>query len=306
MSALAQHLDEYLAARRALGFKLTHPGHILPQLVAYVEASGSGVLTTELMIAWAQLPRSAAPITVSHRIGAARKFAAYMAAIDPATQIPPRGVLAARQIRQTPYSWSQTDVSRLLRAAGRLSPDLHASTCQTVFGLLSVTGMRVGEVLRLARDDVNLVEGVITVRESKYGRSRLVPLHPSATAALTVYAGHRDRHPNSKKSAAFFVNSHGTALRYSVVVAAFVELTVELGLRTPTVHPRLHDLRHAFAVNTLIGWYQAGDDVAARIGVLSAYLGHVSPAGTYWYLSAVPELTELAAARLDARYGARR
>lgn len=253
MSALAEHLDDYLATRRALGFKLAHPGQVLPQMVAYVEAAGSGVLTAELMIAWAQLPRSAAPITVSHRIGAARKFAAYMAAIDPATEIPPPGVLSARQSRQTPYLWSSADIARLLRAATRLSPDLRARTCQTLFGLLAVTGMRVGEALRLTGGDVDLDKGVITVRESKFVRTRLVPLHPETTRALSAYADHRDRHPNGSRSAAFFVNSRGAALNYGPAHEAFLELTVGLGLRTDTVHPRLHDLRHTFAVNTLIG-----------------------------------------------------
>ncbi len=164
--------------------------------------------------------------------------------------------------------------------------------------------MRVGEALRLTGGDVDLDQGVITVRESKFVRSRLVPLHPETTRALSTYADHRDRQPNGDRSAPFFVNSRRAALRYGPAHAAFLELTVELGLRTDTVHPRLHDLRHTFAVNTLIGWYQTGDDVGARIGVMSAYLGHVAPAGTYWYLSAVPELMELAAARLATAYGA--
>lgn len=304
MSALRGHLDEYLTARRALGFKLVHPGRILAQMVAHVEAAGSPVLTCELMIEWAQLPGSAAPITVSHRIGAARKFAVYMAAIDPATEIPAPGVLAARQIRQAPYLWSQSDIVRLLRAAARLSPDLHARTCQTLFGLLAVTGMRVGEALRLTGRDADLAEGVLTVRESKFGRSRLVPLHPQTTEALTVYAAHRSRTGHGDEATgAFFVNRHGRALRYASAHTAFVGLTIELGLRTATVHPRMHDLRHSFAVNTLIGWYRAGDDVGARIGVLSTYLGHVAPSGTYWYLTAVPELMELAATRLDTSGG---
>ena len=298
MSALSRHLDDYLAARRALGFKLVHPGRILAQLVAHVEAAGSPVLTCALMIEWAQLPESAAPITVSQRIGAARKFATYMATIDPATEIPPPGVLAARQIRQAPYLWSQPDIARLLRAAGRLSPDLHARTCQTLFGLLAVTGMRVGEALRLTGRDADLAEGVLTVRESKFGRSRLVPLHPHTTEALSAYAAYRSRTGHGEARGAFFVNRHGRALGYGTAHTAFVDLTVELGLRTATVHPRMHDLRHSFAVNTLIGWYRAGDDVGARIGVLSTYLGHVAPSGTYWYLTAVPELMQLAATRL--------
>lgn len=303
MTALADHLAGYLAARRALGFQLEQPGHELPQLVAFVEQAGSPVLTVDLMVAWAQQPRSASPITWRHRISAARMFAAYMATIDPATEVPAHGILAARQERREPYIWSAADTARLVDAAAGLSPQPRGAAHAALLGLLAATGMRVGEALALARGDADLGEGVLTVRGSKSGRARLVPLHPTATAALREYAAGRDRRRGPQGPGPFFVNARGTALGYGEVRKAFVGLTDRLGLRSGPVAPRIHDLRHAFAVETLIGWYRDGADVGSRIGVLSAYLGHVSPTGTYWYLSAVPELMELAAGRLDLLHG---
>jgi integrase/recombinase XerD len=303
VTTLEERLADYLALRRALGFKLKTSGRELGQLVAHVQAAGSPVLTVDLIVEWAQTSRSAAPITWAHRIGAARKFATYLATIDPATQIPPRGLLAARQVRSAPYLWSPGDIAALVHAAGQLSPQMRGATHQTLLGLLAATGMRIGEALRLHRGDADLERGVLTIRESKHGRSRLVPLHPTTTDALHRYATIRDRRLPARDCEAFFVHASGTALAYSQVCEVFVALTRDLGLRTETVHPHIHGLRHTFAVNTLIGWYREGADVGARIAVLSDYLGHVSPAGTYWYLSAVPELMELAAARLETRFG---
>lgn len=302
---LASHLEDYLRVRRALGFKLRFPGQVLPQFLAYLQAAGAATVTTELAIAWAGLPAGVAPISLSHRLGAVRGFARYLAAIDPANEVPPCGIWPAVSPRPTPHLWSDLEVRALLDAAGRLQPALRALTHQTLFGLLASCGMRVGEALGLGRDDVDLAAGVITVGQPKLDRPRLVPLHPSTTAALRCYAEHRDRLCPKPASATFFVSSVGTALSYGGVRVTFIDLTTDLGLRTVAARPRIHDLRHSFAVRTLIGWHRSGIDVEARMGVLSTYLGHVNPAGTYWYLSACPELMELAAARLDRRYGRR-
>ncbi len=307
VSNLACHVDDYLRLRRALGFKLEWPGHLLPQLLAYHDAAGASTLTADLTIAWAQLPQGVQPLHWAHRLGAARGFAMYLKTIDPATEVPPppRDVFGAHQRRPPPYLWSDTDVCRLLEAYRRLQPALQAATHETLFGLLSVAGMRLGEVIGLSRDDVDLATGVLTIREAKFGRSRLVPLHPSATKKLGSYVVCRDQLCPAPKSPRFFVSSKGRALTPDSVRTVFIRLTTELELRTAASKPRLHDLRHSFAVHTLIDWHRSGADCESQMASLSTYLGHVNPVGTYWYLSAAPELMELAATRLDGRFGGR-
>ena len=305
MSDLDRHLDDYLRVRRALGFKLAFPGRVLPQFVRYLQAAGASTVTVELAVAWAGLPAHVQPISRSHRLGAARSFARYLATVDPATEVPPRGIWPSAAPRRTPYLWSESDIGGLLAAARGLRPTLRATTLEALFGLLACSGMRVGEALRLGGQDVDLAAGVITVREAKFARSRLVPLHPSTTDALRSYADRRDRLCPKVISPAFFLSTAGTAPSYGSVLWAFVRLTTAMGLRTATARPRIHDLRHSFAVRALVDWHRSGLDVEARLGVLSTYLGHVDAAGTYWYLSASPELMELAAARLERRLGAR-
>lgn len=304
MVDLAGHVRDYLELRRSLGFKLVFEGRVLPRLATFVEAAGGNTLTTELAIAWALRPEGVQPITLAHRLGAARGFARYLKTIDQATQIPPLDVFGARQQRLTPYLWSKAEIRALLDAARQLRPELRAATYETLFGLIAVTGMRLGEAIGLKREDVNLAEGVLTITVAKFDRARLVPLHPSTTAALTSYTHCRDRLCPMPRAGAFFLSPAGTGLSTSGVEHTFNDITTGIGLRTATARPRIHDLRHSFAVQTLIDWHRAGADVGASMAVLSTYLGHVSPAGTYWYLSAAPELMALAAERLDRRFGA--
>ena len=301
---IARHVQDYLRLRRALGFKLRFEGYVLPELVAYLGAAGAPTLTAELAIAWAGLPQRSQPISLAHRLGAARGFARYLQTIDPTTEVPPCGIWPSVSPRPAPYLWSATDIGRLLDAAQQLRPQLRAATHEALFGLLAVSGLRVGEAIGLGRDDVDLTDGLLTIREAKFNRSRLVPLHPSTTDALRSYAGSRDRLCPKPTANTFFVSSAGTALKYAGVHDTFIQLTTAIGLRTATVRPRIHDLRHSFAVHTLLQWHRSGADVGAGMAVLSTYLGHANPAGTYWYLSAAPELMELAAARLAGRFGA--
>lgn len=299
MSALADHAVDYLRLRRALGFKLTQPGQALPQFVAWLDAAGITTITVEATLAWVRLSKGTQPVTYSHRLGAVRGFARYLQTIDPATEIPPTGIFGKQQ-RYTPYVYSDEEVTRLLHAARQLRPPLRAATYETLFGLLAASGLRVGEALRLTREEVDLTSGMVKIRHTKFDRDRLVPLHPSTTDTLGDYTACRDRLSASDRASTFFVSSAGTALGYKPVHAAFLTLLASAGFPTATgSRPRIHDLRHSFAVNTLIGWQRDGVDVASRLPVLSTYLGHVSPASTYWYLSAVPELMQLAAARLD-------
>lgn len=304
MVDLAGHVRDYLELRRALGFKLVFEGHVLPRLATFIEASGAGTLTTELAISWACQPEDVQPITLAHRLGAARGFARYLKTIDPATEIPPLDVFGTRRQRPTPYLWSKDEITALLEATLQIRPELRALTHETLFGLIAVTGLRLGEATGLLREDVNLTDGILTVTEAKFDRTRLIPLHPSTTAALASYAQRRDRLCPAPRTAAFFLSHAGTTLRVTGVDTTFNNITTGIGLRTATVKPRIHDLRHTFAVQTLIDWHRTGADIGASVPVLSTYLGHVSPAGTYWYLSAAPELMALAAERLDRRFGA--
>jgi len=306
VSALDAHIEDYLRLRRALGFKLERHGLLLPQLVAYLEAAGATSLTSELAIAWARLPERTRPNHWAARLAVARGFARYLQTIDPATEVPPAGVFPARRHRPAPYLWSQEEICRLLDGARALRSPLRAATHEALFGLLATTGMRIGEAVGLERDDVDLGAGVITIREAKFDRSRLVPLHPSTTAAMSRYATRRDSLCPRPPSTAFFLSNAGTRLGRSGVDKTLRNITTSMGIRTATVRPRAHDLRHSLAVATLIGWLRSGVNVDEHMAVLSTYLGHVSPADTYWYLSASPELMALAAERLDDRLGARR
>lgn len=303
MTTMQVHLEEYLRLRRALGFQLAWPGHMLPRFVSWLEATGSETITTEAAITWARLSTSTHPVTLSHRLGTVRAFARYLRTIDPATEIPPTGLFGKQQ-RIVPYIYSSEEIARLLHAAGQLHPPLRAATCEALLGLLGCSGMRVGEALGLARDDVNFPDALVRVRHAKFDRERLVPLHPSAVEALRGYASRRDQLCPEPRSDTFFVSSVGTALRHGTVHAAFLTLLASAGFPTAAgSRPRIHDLRHSLVVNTLIDWQRDGVDIASRLPVLSTYLGHVSPASTYWYFSAVPELMQLAAAGLDRRPG---
>jgi integrase/recombinase XerD len=307
MSGLQARVDDYLRLRRALGYKLERHGRLLPQLVAYLEAAGAGTVTSELAISWARLPTGAHPRHWAARLAIARGFAAYMQTIDPTTEIPPADVFAVRYQRPTPYLWSRQDICRLLDAARMLRPPLKAASYQALFGLLAVTGMRVGEAVALELDDVDLDSGVITIREqvAKLERARLIPLHPTTVGALDRYARTRQRLCPRPRSAAFLLSGAGTRIDRSDVSKTLRRITIMLGLRTETARPRAHDLRHSFAVSTLIDWQRSGVRLDERIAALSTYLGHVSPADTYWYLTATPELMGLAAQRLDRRFGGR-
>lgn len=297
MSDLAFHAAEYLRLRRSLGFKLKRQGEELAQLIAFCQAAGATTLSTDLAIAWARLPQGVQAIEWAHRLSTARGFARYLSAIEPATEIPPRDVFPRSHRRPAPYIYSDAEVQRLLEAAAGLTPSFRAATITTIIGLLDATGMRVGEILALKSKDVDLTGGVITIGEAKLEKQRLIPLHPTTTEALATYAARRDRlFPDS---GAFFVSSVGSPLAYSTLKQTFNQIATDVGLRTSASRVRMHDFRHRFAVRVLVGAYRSGADVAARMNVLSTYLGHSEPKNTYWYLSAIPELMALAATRLD-------
>jgi len=301
MSGLRAELANYLAVRRALGFKLGRAGLLLADFVGYLEANGTDTITTENAFAWASLPVNASSDWWGYRLSVVRAFARHLHAIDPVHDVPPTGLLPAKTHRATPYLYSDANIAALMAAARQLRSPLRAATFETLVGLLAVTGLRIGEALRLDRDDIDLAGGVLRIRQTKFGKSREVPLHPSTVEALAAYALRRDELRPRPREQAFFVSTAGTRLLYCNAHLAWLDLVrrARLGPRSATCRPRPHDLRHSFAVRTLLGWYRDGADVAACMPLLSTYLGHVHPGNTYWYLSAAPELLTLVAARLD-------
>lgn len=244
MSRLDAHLDDYLRLRRALGYRLEREEQWLRQLVRYLQAAGSQTLISELTISWARLPATAQPRHWAQRLGCARKFARYVQTLDSSTEIPPTGVFPAERHRPMPYLWSGEQIELLLNTARELRPTLRGLTYQALFGLLAVSGMRLGEAVGLNRGDVDLDTAVITIRHPKFDRPRIVPLHPTTSAALRAYATQRDQLCPLPLSEAFFLSSRGSALQRSQVDKTLRQLTTVMGIRTATVHPRAHDLRH--------------------------------------------------------------
>jgi len=303
MSDLQTALDEYLNIRRALGFKLKDEGTVLPQFLLFLEKKDASFITTDLALQWATLPENVLPTHWARRLTMVRIFAQFHSAVDPRTEIPPQGLLPFRYRRKPPYIYSDVEISRLLEASSHLRSaiGLRASTYSTLFGLLAVTGMRVSEPIALNREDVDLVRGILTVRLTKFGKSRLIPIHLSTVEKLAKYSRLRDRPLTSPRCLSFFVSEKGTRLTQWSVRWTFVKLSREIGLRGPhdSHGPRLHDLRHTFAVKTLLRWYQTGVDVERHMPELAAFLGHTHVNDTYWYISAVPELMRLANKRLD-------
>jgi len=311
VSALEQALADYLQLRHSLGHEMAEAGWLLPGLVAYLDTHGLPAVTIEAALAWAeQAPKSPAGQVTTvgpRRMTAARGFARYLSGIDPATEVPPPGLMPRRAPWRRPFIYSAADVDALLAQARAISAPLRAATYQTLIGLLAASGLRIGEAIKLDRSDVDWAQGVLLIRESKFGKSRLVPLHPSSVQALQGYARLRDRLQPQPTEPAFFVSLNSTRLLYAVVQLTFRQLTGNAGIGAGAPSPpRLHDFRHTFAVRTLLGWYRAGQDVQSKIPSLSTYLGHREPASTYWYLSAAPELLALAAARQDNAWSAAR
>jgi integrase len=294
-------LNDYLTMRRTLGYKLLRSEKLLIDFINYVEAAASERVTIDLAVAWATLPVSGDASWWSGRLSVVRGFATFLRTLDAATEVPPTDLLPGRSHRAVPYLYSDEDVAALVGAAKILSSPLRVLTYRTMLPLLAVTGMRVGEAIRLDRDDLDFEHGLLTVWRSKFGKSRELPLHPTTLDALRAYLRRLDQlHPGSK-ARSLFISTAGTRLLYCNVNWTFLRLVREAGLkpRSAACRPRLHDLRHSFAVRTVIDAYRTDIDVAARLPLLSTYLGHVHPANTYWYLSAAPELLALAGERLE-------
>lgn len=307
MSILRQALNDYIAVRRRLGFRLRIPAGSLGNFVAFLETEGASYITTELALRWATQPAKAQPSTWTWRLSMIRQFAKWHRTIEPRTEVPPERILCHRYERKKPHIYSDEEIHQLLRQAGKLpsSRGLRAHTYTTLFGLLAVTGMRVNEALGLDRDDIDLEHGIITIRRTKFGKSRYVPVHSSTVAALRKYARNRNRIFPAQSNSCFFISERGTRITDCIARYTFAKLSQQLGLRTAAKGhgrgPRIHDMRHRFAARTLINWYREGLDVERELPKLATYLGHVHINETYWYVEAVPELLQLATDRLIAK-----
>lgn len=301
MTALTKAATDYLALRRRLGHDLADAHRLLPRFVDYLDSIDETTVTIEAAIAWSMEPDVDPASSVwPRRMLVVRGFARHMAGIDPSTEVPPVGLIPSRQRWRPPFLFTRDQITQLIVAAAEVIRwQLPAATYSTLIGLLAVTGMRVGEALKVDDDDIDWPEGIVQVRESKFGKSRMVPLNPSTVDALQSYATTRDDLVE-RQVPALFVSIRGTRVIYRSVQKTFRRLcdTTGIGNGAPNP-PRIHDLRHSFAVNTLIGWHRDGYNIDARLPALSTYLGHRDPRSTYWYLSAAPELLTLAARRLE-------
>jgi integrase/recombinase XerD len=301
MSALSQAVQDYLAMRRALGYKLTEHGRLLPQFVEFLEQREAPLITTELALQFATQPTQASVVRRHQRLAIVRGFAIYVQAFDARHEVPPVNLLPATFRRAIPYLYSEAEIGALMQTARGLRPALRAATCETLIGLLSVTGMRISEACGLDRSDVELAAQRLTVRCAKNCRSREMPLHPSTVTALEGYARAREELCPDPTDRAFFLSSSGARLSPQRARASFDQLRRATGPDRDTLgrHARVHDIRHTFVLRTLLSWYREESDIEGQLPLLSTFLGHVEPANTYWYFEGAPELLALAAQRLE-------
>jgi len=302
MNTLREHLSEYLTLRRALGYQLDKLDLLAGQFCDWLTAQGKTTFTTTDAVTWARLPADANRAWWGIRLGAVRTFAAYLDAIGVDVQVPPSGTLPVGQCRATPFIYSQHDIDTLLDACGHVfTHPLVIATMRTIIGLLTATGIRIGEALRLTIPDIDTTTGVLRIRANKHGPDRLVPIHPSTSGHLLAY---RDLPARAATRPApdgpLLVTCRGTGYHRSTIEAYFMRL-VRAGGPEPRgrARPRLHDMRHTFATAHMAAAYRTGADPQRTLTLLATWLGHTSAAHTYWYLSATPELMALAADRLE-------
>jgi integrase len=306
---LQDALPQYVSLRRALGTKLQEPARTLVDFVNFMEREKAAFITTELALHWAMKPQGVQRATWGRWLSIVRKFAAWLSTIDSRTEVPPRRLLPDRQRRKPPHIYSDREIVQLMTEAARLpsSSGLRPITYKTLIGLLASTGLRPQEALALNKADVDLETGILSIRRTKFGKSRFVPVDDSTRRALARYTKQRDRLDRRRATEAFLVSERGQRLAPCSTRRTFAALSCAIGLRKPARKtcsgrgPRLQDFRHSFVTRRLINWYRAGCDVERELPKLATYVGHADPAHTYWYIQAVPELLQLAAERLNGR-----
>ncbi|MGF6877259.1 tyrosine-type recombinase/integrase [Paraburkholderia tuberum] len=297
-------VEDYLECRRRLGFALESEERRLLCFARFADQIGHrGPITEELALRWACSSSRTTATTRAGRLRILSPFAKYRLQFDPATEIASPGLCGPGHRRLTPHIYSEEEIDALLDTARRLPPagSLRPVTCETVFGLLAATGLRISEALDFRRSDVDLERGLLTIRQSKFRKARQVPLHPTTTEALRTYVCIRDKRLPASTTDAFFVSDRGRPVNYRQIAYAFARLRAQLGwqARGGHPHPRIHDLRHSFICRRLIGWYQEGIDVGNAMLVLSTYVGHTQVTDTFWYITAIPELMTIAGDRFE-------
>ncbi len=304
-TTMADRVECYLAYRQTLGYQVDSVGRLLRSFARFADSTGHcGPLTTEIALRWARLPVQAARMYQARRLEIVRIFARYLTAREPGTEVPPRGLLGPSHVRRPAFIYSEANIAALIKAAAALGPadGLRPHTYATLIGLLASTGLRMGEALTLHAADVDCSAGLLTVRQTKFHKSRHVPVHPSALAPLRSYLIARARRHPVMANSTFFISDAGQPLRRGTVRKTFHVLLQQAmpGVRPANrVRPRLYDLRHTFACRRLLAWYRDGTDIQRAIDQLATYLGHTKVSCTYWYLTAVPELLALAAERFE-------
>jgi integrase/recombinase XerD len=310
MKTVREAVGDYLALRRGLGFKLKKHQRFLEEFASFLEQESTSQITSRLALLWATQPKHIQPAEWAARLSVVRGFAHYWSATDATTEVPPDGLLPYRPRRAKPYLYSEEQIHQLLETAKNMpaTHSLQPWTYHCLLGLLAVTGLRISETLNLRCADIDWSEGVLTIRDTKFRKSRLVPLHVSSLKVLSDYAVRRNHLFASRNSGYFFPSRRGARLDEGQVRRTFYRLSRQIGIRGAVASrgPRLHDFRHRFAVQTLLHWHRGGTDVRRRLPVLSTYLGHAHVTDTYWYVTGTPELMEAVAARLEKRWEAHR
>lgn len=313
MKTFDKAATDYLVLRRSVGFRFERHEIHLREFVAFLKKRDARWITTRLALQFATSHTDHGSKTQAARLSVARGFATYMLGVDPRTEVPPFGLLPARRVRARPYIYTAAEVRRVLTAARECDSVYHPLrpwNLYCILGLLAVTGMRISEVINLRPEDIDWERHVLTVRKTKFGKTRLVPLHASTMKILTMFAAKREREvarrerKNRRKAFYFFFSKRGQRYDASYIWRVFCELSREVGLRAPGDRhgPRLHDFRHRFAVETLVRCYRSGARVEHGLSLLSTYLGHTQVSDTYWYLSCSPRLMAAASDLLESRW----
>jgi integrase len=308
MKKLERGSKQYLSVRRTFGYDLEWHEEVLKEFVRFLGRKLAPYITAKLALEFAKLPKNTTLAYHARRLSIVRGFASYWKVMDPRTEVPHPGLLPFQPERATPHIYTEAEISKILETCGAAVPH-RARICRhtypTLFGLIAVTGMRISEALKLTDDCVDLENGILTIRRTKFKKSRQLPLHESTTKVLREYIRERNRIFPAREKASFFLSAKGNRLVKGTVEAEFRRTMIKMGLRKPKdiYGPRIHDMRHNLAINTMIRWYREGLDVEKHLPILSTYLGHVNPSNTYWYLSSVPELMVLAAQRLEKKTG---
>jgi integrase/recombinase XerD len=306
MKDLKEGIQDYITLRRSLGFKLKKHSRFLREFALFLEQAGSSRITSSLALQWATQPQHIQQAEWAARLSVVRGFARYWSATEPKTEIPPEGLLPYRPKRAKPYLYSDEQICQLVEAAKSMpaTHSLQPWTYHCLFGLLAVTGLRISEALNLRSTDVDWSEGILTIRDSKFGTSRLIPLHASSLKVLSDYGALRDRLFADRNTPYFFCSRSAGRLDEGQVRRVFYVISRQIGIRGASAKrgPRLHDFRHRFAVQTLLRWHRIGEDVRRRLPILSTYLGHGHVTDTYWYVTGTPELMTAVGQRLDQRW----